>query len=81
MKKTTPEKRVQDAYDAIAEADREAERLRREARINFGRVVTEVVEAKELQQEAVAGQVGKTREWVRRQQVDARNAAKKKQTP
>lgn len=77
MNSTPPEKRVQDAYDAIAEADREAERLRREARANFGRVVTEIVEAKEMQQEAVAGQVGKTREWVRRQQVDARAAMKK----
>lgn len=78
MSTTPPEKRVQDAYDAITEADREAERLRREARINFGRVVTEVVEAKEMQQEAIAGQVGKTREWVRRQQVDARSALKNK---
>ena len=67
------EERVQAAYEAIARADAEAERIKRQARVNFGAVVNELVDSREMQQEKVAKQVGKTREWVRRQQVDARD--------
>lgn len=71
---TQPAKdRVQAAYDAIAAVDAEAERMKQQVRIKFGAVVNDVTTNKEMQQEEVAEQVGKTREWVRRLQVKARN--------
>lgn len=79
MSTQPPRQRVQEAYDAIATADAEAERMRQQVRVDFGNVVNEVTLNKEMQQEDVAEQVGKTREWVRRLQVKARNAAKKKE--
>lgn len=66
--------RVLAAYKGIEEADAEAARLKREARIAFGRVVNEEAEARRVKQEEVASAIGKTREYVRRLQVDARNA-------
>ncbi|MEU0236752.1 hypothetical protein ABZ234_03610 [Nocardiopsis sp. NPDC006198] len=77
MSTTPPDKRVQEAYDAIATIDAHADRMKEQVRIDFGNVVNEVTSNKEMQQEEVADQVGKTREWVRRLQVKARNAAKR----
>lgn len=74
---TPAETRVRTAHDAIAEAEREAKRLVEEARINFGAVANEVTSSGELQQEQIAATIGKTREYVRRLQVKARNKGEK----
>lgn len=74
MDKTTALARVREAHDAIAQADREAERIKRDARVRFGQLVNEVVSDKTVMQEEVAAEVNKTREYVRRLQVTARKA-------
>lgn len=72
MDKTQALARARAAYDAIAAADEEAKRIKREARLKFGVVVNELTESKYVMQEEVASEIGRTREYVRRLQVDAR---------
>lgn len=64
-------------HKAIADAEAEAKRIVEEARIAFGAKVNELVENKDVHQEDVADRIGKTREYVRRLQVKARNAQKR----
>jgi len=69
--------RVQAAYEKLLKTEEWAEQMRRDVRVRFGHVANEIVASGVVSQEEVADQVGKTREWVRRLQVKARNAAKR----
>jgi F0F1-type ATP synthase membrane subunit b/b' len=80
MDRETALAKAKAAHDAIEEADAEAKRIRQEARDNFGAIVNEIVHNRYVMQEDVAAEVEKTREYVRRMQVSARRAAKKKET-
>lgn len=77
MDKPTALAEAKAAHDGIAEAEAEAKRLVEEARVRFGAVTNKLVDGKHVYQEEVAAEIGKTREYVRRLQVKARNKGEK----
>lgn len=69
--------RIKLAHDAIEEAEHEGKRLVEEARVRFGTVINKLTADGDLRQDEVVALTGKTREYVRRLQVKARNKGEK----
>lgn len=82
METTDPMEDIRRAQDGVREADEKAKQLAKEikdaARINLGHAINRARDAGTKQTD-IAEELGLNREQVRRLQVAARNAAKKKE--